>query len=533
MIPFTALVGPSYTMFSKLAEGEESTNVFREKIETEQGVNPFVLYRRFGYGCFQQIAANQSVVGALAINNLMYFVSGTSLYEYSDDALTGTFAPLVTNDRPAYLAASLTAIMVVSAGHLYRLNGGVLSEIALTFTPVKVVFIDNYFVVLAANTAASYWSDDDGATWDPANFFSFEADANLPVSVEVLRQQLWIIGTRVSQPFSVGTDPDAPFVPNQGALVPSGTLAPDSVRNIGDTLIWIDQTVIGSGSIVMLNGYEAVKISNAYIEALLADIDLSDAIGAALELNGHQMYRLSFPSADLTLEYHKNLNEWEKIEWLDWAAGQTHRDRAYCFAAAFGNVYAGDRTNGWIYKVSLNTYHDFGYPIRWVRRTPNIIDGNNRIGYRRLELGIQAGVGLEFPLWLNDQSLLRATFVAALAALVGAGTISSAVATVLQSIYDIEPYIPLNPYPADEVMEPLGFYKWGADPQIMMRFSADGAETWGNIRNRPMGKHGEYKTMVFWDGMGAAPFGIFELSGTDPVKLAITNGYLDIVEFES
>lgn len=532
MIPFEALTGPSYTMFSAKAEIEESINVFRERVETDQGVNPFVLYRSPGLECFKQTAAGNTVNGLYPALGKLYAAAGNTLYEYSAASLTASYNPIVTDARPAYFAASKDVLLFVSAGHLYRLSAAVLAEVILDFTPDMVSFINNIFVVLELGTSRFRWSEDSGATFPADLVQTFEADSNVVVSLEVAGAQLWVIGSRVSQPYSVGPNPDAPFIANPGGIVMAGTLAPDSVCVLGDSILFIDQSGQGSCGVSMITGFQERKVSNAYIDNILSRLgrvsQIADAIGCALEINGHELYRITFPAADITLEYHKTLNEWEKLEWLDWEAGQTHRHRGFSYASAFGKVYCGDRDNGWIYICGLDVFYDYGFPIRSVRRTPHIIENNQRIAVNRLELGIQVAVGLSPPLWLNDYSLSAATFAANLATAVAAGDMTAGQALVLQSIYDVEPYTPLDPYPFDAVMTPLGFYQWGLDPQISMR-SGDG-NTYGNLRARSMGASGAYRTQVFWDRCGAETDFVFELSTAEPVKLAITNGYLDVAE---
>ena len=69
----------------------------------------------------------------------------------------------------------------------------------------------------------------------------------------------------------------------------------------------------------------------------------------------------------------------------------------------------------------------------------------------------------------------------------------------------------------------------GVDPQVMLRWSDDGGHTWSNEHWAAMGKIGEYNTRVFWRRLGMTlklRDRVYEISGTDPVKIAIMGANL-------
>jgi hypothetical protein len=60
----------------------------------------------------------------------------------------------------------------------------------------------------------------------------------------------------------------------------------------------------------------------------------------------------------------------------------------------------------------------------------------------------------------------------------------------------------------------------GSDPQIGMRYSDDGGESWSGWRFRPLGKAGQSRVRVRWNALGTikAPYGrIFHFRAADPV----------------
>ena len=69
----------------------------------------------------------------------------------------------------------------------------------------------------------------------------------------------------------------------------------------------------------------------------------------------------------------------------------------------------------------------------------------------------------------------------------------------------------------------------GDDPQVMLRWSDDGGHTWSNEHWTSMGKIGEYGYRAIWRRLGMTTKlrdRIYEVSGTDPVKLSIMGAEL-------
>jgi hypothetical protein len=69
----------------------------------------------------------------------------------------------------------------------------------------------------------------------------------------------------------------------------------------------------------------------------------------------------------------------------------------------------------------------------------------------------------------------------------------------------------------------------GSDPEVMLRWSDDGGHTWSSEHWAKIGKIGEYYRRVFWRRLGMTVKlrdRVYELSGTDPVKISIMGAEL-------
>jgi hypothetical protein len=69
----------------------------------------------------------------------------------------------------------------------------------------------------------------------------------------------------------------------------------------------------------------------------------------------------------------------------------------------------------------------------------------------------------------------------------------------------------------------------GANPQVMLRFSDDGGHTWSNEHWKSLGKIGVYQKRTIWRRLGMTlklRDRVYEVSGTDPIKISIMGAEL-------
>jgi hypothetical protein len=71
----------------------------------------------------------------------------------------------------------------------------------------------------------------------------------------------------------------------------------------------------------------------------------------------------------------------------------------------------------------------------------------------------------------------------------------------------------------------------GVNPQLMLRWSDDGGHTWNGERQVSMGRIGQYGTRAIFRRLGMTlklRDRVYEVSGTDPVKIAIMGAELQL-----
>ncbi len=539
-------IGPFYTAFSSKAEIQSSKNLRLERVESNAGRNQFALYKSYGLKPFfpGSYAPTKLVNRGLFTDptgDHLFAVQSDTIYDIlSDGTLNPVVMPLgpMANDgRLCSMDSTINSLFVVSAGILYRDFQAALTTPAAALTDIDgnlvvasaVGVLKGLVILLQAGTNRFFFSDDDGATWDGTlQFQTAEGFTNPLLNLAITHEELWLFSNRNAQVYDIGSNADAPFVANTAGIIEMGLAAKFALAKLDNSLFWLGRNRDGEHQVWRANGYSPLRVSNNAVEAAIRSYpNVDDAIMQSYTL-ASPCIRLTFPSANdglgTTFEFDVAANQWYELGWWNPALGRYERHRGNCYASAFGTIIVGDYANGYLYRMDEEQFTDFGYPIRWERRSPHFTADGKRIQLKRVDLFMQNGVGLTQPVWLNDHSLRRATFIAALAARVSAGTITAAQFDVMQRIYDWKPYNQDLALPAAAIMESTGFYDWGSNPEVGLRRSYNGGNSFGPVQYRSMGRAGEFDARTYWGGIGTLGMGrdiVLEFSGDAPTKTAI------------
>jgi hypothetical protein len=273
-----------------------------------------------------------------------------------------------------------------------------------------------------------------------------------------------------------------------------------SVAKLDNSLFWLGTDARGQGIVYKANGYTGVRVSTHAIEYAIAQYgNISDALAYTYQQEGHAFYVLTFPSANATWVYDAATQAWHERAGL--VNGQFTRHRSNCQCNFQGNTVVGDFENGNIYTLDLNVYADNGQPQKWLRSWRALPTGQNnlnRSAHHSLQLDAETGVGL------NGLTTGENVYM----------TTESGEPLITESGEFILSSVGALPVPA---------------PQAMLRWSDDGGHTWSNEHWTSMGRIGEYGHRTIWRRLGMTlklRDRVYEVSGTDPVKLAIMGAEL-------
>lgn len=470
----TPILGSTYVARSVNAADARMVNLFPE-IVPEAGKEPAFLNRAPGLK-LEFTAGFGPIRGLWVLAGNLYVVSGTQLYKVTPPAYVVTLIGSVTGTGPVSMADNGTQLFVACNGPSYIYNS--LTDVFQQITDgdfpgaVTVCYLDNYFVFNEPNSQ-KIWVTSllDGTQIDPLEFRPADGSPDGVVGIIADHGQLWVYGTNSIEVWSNTGNIDFPFERIPGAFNELGCAAAYSIAKMDNGLFWLGKDARGQGMVYRANGYAGQRISTHAIEWHIQQYgDLSDTIGYTYQQDGHSFYVLIFPSADTTWVYDVATQAWH--ERAGFSNGQFTRHWSNCQAFFNNKVLVGDYRNANVYSFDLDDFSDNGSIQKWLRSWRALPTGQNnlkRTAHHSLQLDCETGVGLN-----------------------------------------------------------LG---QGSDPQVMLRWSDDGGHTYSNEHWVSIGKIGEYYRRAIWRRLGMTMKlrdRVYEVSGTDPVKIAIMGAELMI-----
>ena len=507
----TPILGSSYVARSINAADNRMINLFPEVIP-EGGKEPGWLQRAPGLRLLATIGTGpiRGVWAFASSSSVAFVVSGNELYKI-DTSYNATLLGSVSGSGPVSMADNGTQLFVACDpdSYIYNNSTDVFSPINdPDFPGAKVVgYLDGYFVFTEPNSQRIWVTTLlDGTSIDPLDFASAEGSPDGVVSMIVDHREVWVYGTNsVEVWYNTGAS-DFPLQRIQGAFNEIGCAASYSVAKLDNGLFWLGADSRGQGIVYRANGYNGQRISTHAVEWHIQSYgNISDAIAYTYQQDGHSFYVLTFPSANKTWVYDVAAQAWHER-----ASGNEnqYRHRSNCQMAFDSEIVVGDFENGNIYAFDMTVYADNGAIQKWLRSWRALPPGQNnlkRTAHHSLQLDCESGVGLDYLDPLGPVEI--------------------------ENLYDLlllEDGGELLTEAGDGIL--LNETEWGMmQPQVMLRWSDDGGHTWSSEHWAPMGAIGQFSQRVFWRRLGMTlklRDRVYEISGTDPVKIAIMGAEL-------
>lgn len=471
---YPGFIGGSEVSQSVIADGEDTINWYLEALPPN-AKNKYALYPTPGQRAFLTVT-NIGGRALFSMNDRTFAVMGPTLYELFSSATSTNRGTVAQDNNPAtisYNGPTGGQLFITSGGngYIFTLATNVLTQV-LTGDATMGGMLDGYFIAFAATTSRIRLSNlNDGATWDPTQFAARNAAPD-PWKAMVVASQppgVWLIGEQSGEVwYDAGTS--FPLAPIPGASFRFGTPAPFSVGVAGDRVSWLSQNAEGAGIIVAARGYTPVPISSPAVQAAISSYGLTSTIADAelfsYQDQGHSFSVFTFPRAKASWAFDTTTEVWAKRGTWDTATGQFDywHPRVHCYA--FGKHLVADRSTNSINSmdVSFGSEAD-GSAIRRVRVAPGLFNEHRQMLIRRLEVYLEAGLGL-----ISGQ---------------------------------------------------------GSNPIVMWRTSDDGGKTWGRQRMESAGRMGEYSKRVIFTRMGISRDRVNEMTVSDPIPWRIVDAYIN------
>lgn len=474
------ILGSSYVARSVNAADNRMVNLFPE-MTAEGGKEAAFLSRCPGLRTLVTFSS-APIQGIHAFGGYLYVVSGGDLYRVDTSwvavrigAVMGGSISMADNGDTLFIATSVTS-------YLYNSSTNSLAPIGSPdfLGAVTVAFIDTFFVfnvpgtgqfqsVTCSNAAGPIWP----LVFDATDYATAEGSPDALLSLIADHREVWLFGANSVEVWYNAGGAGFAFSRIQGAFLELGCAAAFSVAKLDNSLFWLGSDDRGFGIVYRANGYSGVRVSTHAIEFAIAQYStISDAIAYTYQQEGHSFYVLSFPTGNATWAFDVSIGVWHERAYLDPTTGGFGRHKASFHANFGGENVVGDYALGVIYAYDLDVYADGAAIQKWLRSWRALPSGQNnlkRSAQHSLTLDCQAGVGIS-----TGQ---------------------------------------------------------GSDPQVMLRWSDDGGHTWSNEHWRSLGAQGAYGYRTIWRRLGMTlklRDRIYELSGTDPVKIAIMGAELEL-----
>lgn len=472
MPQYPGFLGPSNRGQSYMADDEVLRNWYLERNESPSAPNPWAMVPCPGFAAFASVS-QAPTRGGFYQDGRAFFVAGAAFYELFTDGTT-TLRGTVANDvLPVTIHANGDAgdqLWIASGGigYVYDLTANTLAVDGNAGTTVSMgSFLSARFLYLDATTGAFYASAQyDGTTWDPTMVAQSQSSDPWRALIVTPDGLIHLLGEFSGEVWAdQGTFP-FPFSKIQEASSPYGIVGPWAWA-LDTQLTWIAQNQQGSATAVRAQGYDPQRISTHALETSMQGYaDLSDVSGFAYQEHGHSFTVFTFPDPDVTWCYDQASQFWHDRSYWDVTTASFMAYRPGWMIQAFGKILVGDRLTGGVYEMDSSFFTDVdGSAIRRVRTAPRFSVEQKRVTLHSLQVVMDVGQGLN-----TGQ---------------------------------------------------------GIDPQLMMRMSKNGGQSFGTERWSSAGQIGSWGTRVFWTGMGQARNFVPQFVATDPVPYRIVDCLID------
>lgn len=460
------LVGSSYQQRSLPFDAQRCVNLFA--IADQQGADVAALYGTPGLELFSTAGIGAVRGCYAAANGRAFAVSGSTLYEISSNGTATDRGTLLGSSGIVTIADNGFQLGICDGDAVYMFTyaTNAFAQVSDADLPSAktISFVDGYFIVVKNNSGQFYISDlYDGTSWDALDFASAESSPDDLQIATNFAGQLGLFGSTTTEIWRNTGDSTFPFSRISGSI-PIGTTSPFTVISIDTSVYWVGSNTQGFGIVYQAQGFTPKRISTDAIELILQRETQPELLRAwTYQQEGHAFYVITGGNLDTSLVYDLSTGLWHERAYLN--NGDYEQHLGSCCMFAFDKQLVGSRLDGKIYEMDMDIYSDDGDPILRKRVYTHLIDELRPIRYNSLEIGFETGVGLQ-----SGQ---------------------------------------------------------GSDPQVSLRLSKDGARTWSDYYTTSLGAAGNYTQQVKFRRLGIAQQMTFEISISEPVKVAITGSYIN------
>jgi hypothetical protein len=337
-----------------------------------------------------------AVRGVLSLNNRLFVVSGSALYEVTSSGVATELGSIPGTGR-VRIEGDGANLMVTAEGAGYYYDGATVSQITDTDYPQlgSLANIDGYYIGVLPETGQFYLSANrNPASWDGLDFATAEKYPDDLIQVVVNYGEAILLGRESGEVWVNTGAADFTLERQPTGIFEKGCSSPWGAAKADNRVFFPGH----DGIVYALNGYQPERISTHAIEQAMANAVDKEFIGLAWTEGGHSFYGLT--CADFTFAYDISTGLWSRRRSHgqdEWQASHVVR----CFGKQL--VFAGNRMGD----LTHAAFSEWGDVLRMSAVSPPIYDDNKRIFHARVELVFEQGVGLLTGQGSDPQVMLR------------------------------------------------------------------------------------------------------------------------------
>jgi len=335
------LLGGSNEAISTNISSQEAINMYWEAPpEGESGEGAYIPVH--GATLFGT-ATNTAAIRAMLFDpgdSLLYVVAGNKLYSVTS---AGTFTErgtLSNSSGRAEIAINPPAREIVVVNGNSGLHYDISTTTATTITDVDfpddattIAYINGRFAVNNPSTAGVWnWSDiNDGLTWNALSVATAETMLSSISKILVDKNDIWMFGDTLSEVWYNSGDPD--YVFQRYDWVESGVIGATGCK-FDNSVAWLRQDARGRLQVVKIGDGRLPRVISTpqLSQQWGAYSTVSDAFAWSYQIDGHEFYVLTFPTAGRSWAFDASTGKWHQRSGA-FSGGSPTRDYASCFAA--------------------------------------------------------------------------------------------------------------------------------------------------------------------------------------------------------
>jgi len=477
-VPF---LGGFYETRSRDADTQKAVNVYLETDQTSDRA-PAVLYGRPGLTSFYQFLSGPSSTAEVRTMipigtgaDVFYAVVGDRIYSITTSPQSATLVGTIgTSSGQVGTTSNGDQILIVdgSLGYILTTATNTIAQITDPDFPNGVTnanYMNGFFIVSGDGTGMFYINETpgEGTAWNGLDFASAEGAPDAVIGQAVVQNELWLAGRASTEVWTYTGNADFPFERSSNVMIEHGCEAGATFIKFANTIYWLGRDQYGIGLVWRANGYTPDPISTGPLSrAIQSYTTISDAFAFGFQIQGHSFYVLQFPTEGKTWAYDTATGLWFEWACMDQQTGEDTRWLPNCFCVSGNRLLVGSYNEPHIYTIDPEVYDDNGRLFRRLRRTQTMAADQYRLFFTRLQVDMQTG----------------------------SGTATGQ----------------------------------GSAPELMLRYSIDGGNTWSNYKTASVGLTGQYSARAEFKRLGQGRNRVWEISMTDPVPFAVFGAVADV-----